>query len=182
MTDLFSSLKLLFILKMSFTSNDSNMPYSTQKLGVAVCGQDICFEVNAKLDQDLLQLVSHSCFLFLSGKVRLHSEIMQTLFQRPLSFPGAGPSLKPTSVLKLLWSWGNQRVQRCFILSASSMSYRLEIWMLVLDSDLIMVHCFIRDIISYLLCISCHSRKRGIKCISLFSYMRSSLSAIESIY
>lgn len=63
-----------------------NMPYSTPKLGVAVCGQDICFEVNAKFDQDLLQLVSHRCFLLLSGKVRLHSEIMQTLFQRPYHF------------------------------------------------------------------------------------------------
>lgn len=49
----------------------SNLLYSTHELGIAVCGQNMCFEVNAKFDQDLLQLVSQSCFeiSFWEGKI-----------------------------------------------------------------------------------------------------------------
>lgn len=60
MSDLFSSPPLVFIVKVSVIRMLSNMLHSTHELGVEVCGQNICFEVNAKFDQDLLQLVSPS--------------------------------------------------------------------------------------------------------------------------
>ena len=45
------------------------MLQSTYKLGIGVCGQNIYFEINAKFDQDLLQLVSCSClYVFLGRK------------------------------------------------------------------------------------------------------------------
>lgn len=45
-----------------------SMPQSTHKLVVGVCGWNIYFEVNAKFDQDLLQLVSQSCLYFFLGR------------------------------------------------------------------------------------------------------------------
>lgn len=62
------------------------MLHSIHDVGVGVYGQNICFEVNAKFDQDLLQLVSHSCLYFFLGRKDYIQKSCKPYFKDPYHF------------------------------------------------------------------------------------------------